>query len=156
MATARSPLRTRRARPRGVAARLFWLGALLAAVFAAHGFGVENGAGHTDPIRIVWSAQTEQAVTADGGSQAQQAPRAPQPTLPAQHQEHDEDADHPGGECLSGKPEDAPRTDAARSAVAVQPALGGAAPAPGRVGRTVGSAESGAPELPHRIALLRI
>ncbi|MFG2907627.1 hypothetical protein ACGF13_21510 [Kitasatospora sp. NPDC048286] len=156
MVTARSPLRTRRARPRGAAARLFWLGALLAAVFAAHGFGVENGAGHTDPIRIVWSAQTEQAAPTDGGPQAQQAPQAPQPTLPAQHQEHDEDADHPGGECLSGKPEDAPRADAARSAVAVQPALGDVAPAPGRVAPTAGSAESGAPELPHLIALLRI
>lgn len=148
MVTARSPLRTRRARPRGVAARLFWLGALLMAVFAAHGFGVENGAGHTDPIRIVWSAQ---AVAADDG------PAAASPTRSAQHQEHGEDADHPGGECLSGKPEDGSRADADRSAVAVQPALGDVVPTPGRTGPPDGTAEApGAPELPHRIARLRV
>ncbi|MET8545304.1 hypothetical protein ABZW03_32395, partial [Kitasatospora sp. NPDC004799] len=115
MVTARSPLRTRRARPRGVAARLFWLGALLVAVFAAHGFGAENGAGHTDPIRIVWSAQ-------DG-------PQAAHAAQPAHQQEHGEDTDHPGGECLSGKPEDGPGAEAACPAAALRPDHGAPAPA---------------------------
>nr|BFD95590.1 hypothetical protein KitaXyl93_69500 [Kitasatospora sp. Xyl93] len=142
MVTARSPLRTRRARPRGVAARLLWLGALLAAVFAAHGFSVENGAGHTDPIRIVWSAP-------DG-------PQAADRTQPAHQREHDEDADHPGGECLSGKPEDGPGAEAAWPVVAVRPALGEQPVAPGPAVPTARSAAARTPELPHRIGRLRV
>ncbi|MFE7594249.1 hypothetical protein ACFU6K_33080 [Kitasatospora sp. NPDC057512] len=155
MVTARSPLRTRRARPRGVAAQLFWLGALLMAVFASHGFSAETGAGHTDPIGIVWSAH---ATAADDGPQG---PKAPQPTQPAHQQEHGEDADHPGGECLSGKPEDGPDAEAAWSFGAAQPALGDAAPAPDPTGPAAGgtgagSTGPGSPEPPHRIARLRV
>ncbi|WP_159028661.1 hypothetical protein [Kitasatospora sp. MY 5-36] len=161
MVTARSPLRTRRAHPRGVAARLFWLGALLMAVFASHGFSAETGAGHTDPIRIVWSAH---ATAAGDSPQAPNSPKAPQPTRPAHQQEHGEDADHPGGECLSGKPEDGPDAEAAWSAVAAQPTLGDAAPAPDPTGPTAGgtgdagagSTAPGTLEAPHRIARLRV
>ncbi|MFD4659792.1 hypothetical protein ACFWP2_29665 [Kitasatospora sp. NPDC058444] len=142
MVTARSPLRTRRARPRGVAARLFWLGALLVAVFASHGFGAETGAGHTDPIRIVWSAP--------------EGPHTAHSPQPAHHQEHDEDADHPGGDCLSGKPEDGPGAEAAWPAVAVRPDLGEQVPAPGPAGPATGSTEARTPELPHRMAQLRV
>ncbi|MFF2543197.1 hypothetical protein ACFVUY_11610 [Kitasatospora sp. NPDC058063] len=147
MVTARSPLRTRRARPRGVVARLFWLGALLAAVFASHGFSAETGAGHTDPIRITWSTHATTAV--DG-------PRAAQPAQPEQHQEHGEDADHPGGECLSGKPEDGPDAGTDRSVPAVLPAAAEPAPAPVPPRPTAGSSGAAAPELPHRIAHLRV
>ncbi|WP_188298511.1 hypothetical protein [Streptomyces sp. CBMA156] len=149
MVTARSPLRTRRAHPRGVAARLFWLGALLIAVFTAHGFGAENGAGHIDPIRIVFSAQTPAA-----GDTA--PPSRHQENHPEHGQEHDEDADHPGGDCLSGKPEDGPGAETTWPAVTVLPATGEAAPAPGPAGPPAGSAEAGTPELPHRIANLRV
>ncbi|MFE6056923.1 hypothetical protein ACFQ6N_39810 [Kitasatospora sp. NPDC056446] len=141
MVTAQSPLRTRRARPRGVAARLLWLGALLVAVFAAHGLSVENGAGHTDLSRIVWSEQAP--APCDDAHAAQ----------PAHQEQHDDD--HPGGECLSGKPEDGPGTDVAGSAVRVQPAAVPAPTAPS-AGPADGTAATGAPELPHRIARLRV
>ncbi|MEU1283366.1 hypothetical protein [Kitasatospora sp. NPDC005856] len=142
MVTARSPLRARRARPRGAATRLFWLGALLVAVFASHGFGAETGAGHTDPIRIVWSAP--------------EGPQSAPSTQPAHHQEHGEDADHPGGDCLSGKPEDGPGAEAAWPAVAVRPDLGEQAAAPGPARPATGHTEARTPELPHRIAQLRV
>ncbi|MFE4971595.1 hypothetical protein ACFRAR_05700 [Kitasatospora sp. NPDC056651] len=141
MVTARSPLRARRARPRGVAARLFWLGALLAAVFVSHGLGAENGAGHTDPFRIVWSAP---------------APAAADDQHAAHHQDHDEDSEHPGGECLSGKPEDGPSAEAACPAAVVQPAGAQDAPATGPVVPADASPAARPSRLPHRIAQLRV
>ncbi|MFE4519678.1 hypothetical protein ACFRMQ_36515 [Kitasatospora sp. NPDC056783] len=144
MVTARSPLRARRARPRGVAARLFWLGALLAAVFVSHGLGAENGAGHTDPFRIVWSAPAP--ATADD----------PHTTHPAHQQDHDEDDEHPGSECLSGKPEDGPGTEAACPAAVAQPARAEAAPATGPVIPADDSPTARPSRLPHRIARLRV
>ncbi|MBO1418841.1 hypothetical protein [Streptomyces sp. FH025] len=142
MVTVRSPFRARRAHPRGVVARLFWLGALLIAVFAAHGISPEGEAGHTGPGQIVRSA----GFSTDH--------RDAQP-VESTHRDGHDDAGHPEADCLSGKPDDGPATDTPGPAVRLRTDDEPAA-APGTVGPVDPSACERAPEIPHRIANLRV
>ncbi|MCC3766152.1 hypothetical protein [Streptomyces sp. UNOC14_S4] len=107
MVTARSPFGIRRvARARGSVSRLLWLGALLFALFSTHGLGMESGSGHVTASMMVSSSATAAAATSDGDRA--EAPHDADAS--GSHPEQGDDA-HPGGECLSGKPQDDPLVD---------------------------------------------
>ncbi|MFE7486068.1 DUF6153 family protein [Kitasatospora sp. NPDC057541] len=135
MVTVWSPFRARRVRPHGVVTRLLCLGALLVAVFAAHGLSPEGGAGHA--------------------AQVQAVPGVHQGSVEPTHHEGQQgqgDAHHPGAECLSGKPEDGPSAETV-TPVPVVPVTTGDEPAPSPAAPPTGGH---APEPPHQVANLRV
>lgn len=157
MVTARSLFGIRRARPHTGVARLLWLGALLLALVYAHGLGVEGGSGHVSANTVTWSSaqlaeggETGEAQAHDAGG-ADEMSDAEAHRIPHEHQ----DAPHPGGECLSGKPQDdlmaGGPCSLERGAV---PVAGGHPPtAPGSAHAELNALT---PEHPHRITNLRI
>ncbi|MFE2177472.1 DUF6153 family protein [Kitasatospora sp. NPDC059462] len=136
MVTVWLPFRARRVRPRGVVTRLLWLGALLVAVFAAHGLGPEGGVGHAGQVQAV-SGVHQGSV---------------EPTHHEGQQGQGDAADHPAAECLSGKPEDGPSTDTA-TPLPVAPATTGDEPGPFPAAPPTARR---APGTPHQVANLRV